>query len=856
MSGYLSRYTPSLMSAETLEAIFVQRQELAAQLMENIIESATTKNKHYALLYGGRGMGKTHLVSLVYHRVRRHAALRNALHIAWLKEEEWGIANYLDLLRAILRALLEEQPGGALAQAAAALTESNPQDAEKEAERLIETHVGDKTLLLIAENLEDIFEALGTDGQERFRAFLQNTGCCTILATSQSLFHGVQVRTSPFYGFFQIHHLPVFGVEDAMALLRNIADRDKDAELRDLLQTPKGRARVRALHHLAAGNPRVYVIFSQFLTAEALDRLVEPLMQTLDDLTPYYQSRMRCLSPQQRKIVEYLCLRRHAVPVAEIAKDNFITHQTASSQLKKLRGFGYVRATAEGRESYYELHEPLMRIALEVKRMRGEPVQLLVEFLRIWYSHDELSSRLDLLRPEAELERAYLTRAIESKRTGENRVLEACLRDYGQFEAQGDYEKALEVTEELLAHDQCAENWERKAWCLSSLNRDEEALQSCEEGLQLEPGNALLWNVKGLLLNNRHSYLDAIKSFNQAIKLNPLTAPVWGHKGHALSMLDRHEEALECYARALEIDPTYTPALRRQGLSLLLVGRTSEALRSLETAIELKPKSPDLLTCNAIILSGIGRACEALEYTARAVDLAPEYSFGWKARAILLGELGQYDEALDCINRAIALGATDSFAFVSRGELHFILGLDAEAIESYEQARRERAPWTPFLDFDYALALMFANRWDAGLEVLENAIKARPKEGAHAKSSPSAMRDLLARTRDVATWEQHIPTWVDVFAKQDALPLLGAAVPHSIRAFHTPQVTAEVARAWRDTWRKLAGGHDALHLPLRLLDAAVAYKEKPGKKPLLGLAVEERKILEDLLRLPQEARVQ
>ena len=54
--------------------------------------------------------------------------------------------------------------------------------------------------------------------------------------------------------------------------------------------------------------------------------------------------------------------------------------------LKKLREMGYVRADQAGRESYYELREPLMRISREVKKLRGEPTRLFVEFLRVWYS--------------------------------------------------------------------------------------------------------------------------------------------------------------------------------------------------------------------------------------------------------------------------------------------------------------------------------------------------------------------------------------------------------------------------------------------------------------------------------------
>jgi hypothetical protein len=56
----LSNFTPSLMSPETLERIFVQREDIAQDLVDRIILSTTTPAKHHALLIGARGIGKTH----------------------------------------------------------------------------------------------------------------------------------------------------------------------------------------------------------------------------------------------------------------------------------------------------------------------------------------------------------------------------------------------------------------------------------------------------------------------------------------------------------------------------------------------------------------------------------------------------------------------------------------------------------------------------------------------------------------------------------------------------------------------------------------------------------------------------
>ena len=63
---FLSRFTPSLMAQEALEALFVQREDLARRITEQIRDSALTPSKHHTLLIGPRGIGKTHFISLIH----------------------------------------------------------------------------------------------------------------------------------------------------------------------------------------------------------------------------------------------------------------------------------------------------------------------------------------------------------------------------------------------------------------------------------------------------------------------------------------------------------------------------------------------------------------------------------------------------------------------------------------------------------------------------------------------------------------------------------------------------------------------------------------------------------------------
>jgi energy-coupling factor transporter ATP-binding protein EcfA2 len=400
-----SRYSPGNMTPEALERLFVGREKLMADVLKKIAASATFKEKHFILLVGPRGVGKTHFVEVLHHRLTTAPAWRKArthLKIAFLNEEEWGVASFLDLLMRILETLEKSdaslRPG---IEGVYSLHERDPARALEAAETLLVEYISRGTLLLICENLKDLFDGLGAEGQQRWRAFIQEHPFWTILATAPMLFAGVQLQSSAFYGFFTIRKLDRLEFEGALDLLKRKAEHEGDPKLTTALDTPVGRARARAIHHLAGGSHRVYVIMSDFLMHQSLDQLAPPFMRMVDDLTPYYQDRVRLLAPQQRKLVEFLAHERRPLVIKNIAKRCLMSQQTAAKQLGELTRLGFVQRTPVGRETYCELAEPLMRICFEVKDRRTEHIELFVEFLRRWFTVPELRSRFEGLRTES-----------------------------------------------------------------------------------------------------------------------------------------------------------------------------------------------------------------------------------------------------------------------------------------------------------------------------------------------------------------------------------------------------------------------------------------------------------------------
>jgi hypothetical protein len=334
-------------------------------------------------------MGKTHFVSLVYHRLKQQPELKGKLLIAWLREEEYGVNSWLYLIVEILRSLGLE--GVKTEEQIARLANLPIRDAEYLADRLLKELIGNQTLLIITENIDQLLFRLGDNEQWKFRSFLQETNCCSILATTPKIAKDTGRKEKPFFGFFTPIHLPLFTHSDGMRMLIKVANLSNNISLVNFLRTAKGEGRSLALHHLSSGNPRIYSLFAQVITEEDLESLWPVVLKILDELTPYYQSLIMNLgqSDDQQKIVAYLTRATKAVTVKEITAQCFISSDsTTSNALKKLRDKGYVISTQYGREVFYELSDVLMRLCLAVKGTRSLACLHCINFLLIWYCSD------------------------------------------------------------------------------------------------------------------------------------------------------------------------------------------------------------------------------------------------------------------------------------------------------------------------------------------------------------------------------------------------------------------------------------------------------------------------------------
>jgi tetratricopeptide (TPR) repeat protein/DNA-binding transcriptional ArsR family regulator len=850
----VSVFTPSLMSAEDLEYIFVQREPLAKDLVKRIVNSTKGSGKEHSLLIGMRGMGKTHMVSLVYHRIRSIPEIQDKILIAWLREEEWGVDSWLDLVMRIFRSITEDKnsaDGNVAQELLDKLRQSGLENAKELATRFLRDLIGKRTLVLIIENMDDLFQGLGEIGQQKFRAFLQEYRCCTVLATTPALFKGVTSREVPFFGFFHRSFLESIEVDEAVKMLGQIASlntvRDDHHDLAVFLQSAQGRARVRAVHHLAGGNPRVYTLFAQFMTRESLDDLVDAFMKMLDDLTPYYQARMKELSNQQRKIVELLVDRRQAVMVKDIGDTCFIDQRAVASQLRELKKKGYVVSNEVGRESFYELREVLMRFCMEVKKFRGRWVELIVDFLKIWYRPDQRQGMLEKFSDSKLINRVDLEQAFLSDDDPTGSI---CRENFRRSLQEQKHSLILQSAEELYSIGVISYFRYQEFISLIRDKKYQEILALMESTKASEFKDAIMG------ADYKKALEKSIESYGRLIAINPGKYAVWFNRGYDLLMLGRYEEAIKSYDKVLAIKPDHYKAWNGRGNALGNLEKYEEAIESCERAIAIKPDYDVAWSNRGIDLAHLGRYEEAIESHDQALAINPNSIESWGRRGYALYSLGQYEEAIESCNRMIAIKPDYVEALHDKGWIYLLWGKYPESINYSEQAidiQPDRYDsWhnkglAQFVTSDYLATLA---TWRQAFKYISNLEVSRYQDPLILIQE--FIEELIPRFTQSPIQQTLLIPLLEIYQQANVITELGAALVNTLHLIVAPTISDHTANQWLALWRTSSLGNEpAMELPLRLMSTAIEYKKDPNKRDRLWLNLpsEERPILDKALKL-------
>ena len=661
-----SRYSPGNMDRESLEALFVGRHDELEDVLTRVMNSVRSLEKHYILLVGPRGSGKTHFLALVHHELMDRFNAGNVLDsvvVASLNEEEWGVASYLDFVVRILRAISDRKPDlHAEIERIYDMFAKDPTEAEAFAIALLRQRTRGKTLLLLCENLVDLFEGLGEEGQKRWRATIQEDGNWTIVASTPSLFAAVALQDHPFYGFFTIRAFRKISFETGLELLAKKAVHEGKSELAQSLRTPLGRARARAIHHLAAGNHRAYIVLSDFLDKESLEDLVDPFMRMVDDLTPYYQDRMRRLAPAQRKIVEHMCLEGKPSTIKDISTPCLMSHQTAAKQIGELESAGFVGRTRVGRNTFCELSEPLMRICVEVKDNKTRHFRLFVDFLRHWFTTRELLQRHAALQHGdhiAILDRVHVEEAVRRLLEDQREPLVDALCDQAKnCSDAGDFSGLAKIQQDLVQKRGNALDYSMWMYALIQNGEHQTALAAAREATAKYPNLDDIQNFGEVEYQLADAYLvdnrpvDALSAIDRAIAVDADNSRYLCLRSEILIRLARLEEAIAAVQALLDAEPDLWHSLKPIVETLMHLKREPEAEARADDLADRSPGDLRALLIASEVYRSRGQLDLALGLADRVLDVDRDRHEARQLRGFILFDMGEFRRASDDLRKS------------------------------------------------------------------------------------------------------------------------------------------------------------------------------------------------------------
>ncbi|MEL6442130.1 MAG: tetratricopeptide repeat protein [Cyanobacteria bacterium J06621_8] len=275
-------------------------------------------------------------------------------------------------------------------------------------------------------------------------------------------------------------------------------------------------------------------------------------------------------------------------------------------------------------------------------------------------------------------------------------------------------ELEFDVTEKLKF-------FQKEFFLLINCNCYQEAIESCNSILKINPEEDIGWLSRGYALGKLERYEEAITDYDKCLEINPEADIVWLSRGYALGKLERYEEAITDYDKCLEINPEKDSAWFCRGDALGELERYEEAISNYDKCLEINPKKDSAWFYRGLILGRLERCEEAISSFDRCLEINPEHDTAWFIRGSALDELERHEEAIVSYDKALIINPNEYFTWSFRGNALSELARYEEAISSFEKGlainSNDDLGW-----YSRACCLAILNRVNLAIESLAKAI--------------------------------------------------------------------------------------------------------------------------------------
>ena len=297
----------------------------------------------YLNICGPAGSGKHHLLILLYKLIADEIHPNPPLNMAFIDQYNWQINHYIDLLTSIKQQLNDTAYKANPTQEHQQLTSQSITEQDLQLEQQIGERLGKQPFILAIADIQQTLSKIGKEGSQKLFKWIAANPQISLLCRSTQAVNDLPFNT--------ITLTPLTPTQAHELLQHNLSD---------IKAPPHSDAKLcsQILYALFAGNGHYYRQFIHLIGQPQLSLLTDQLNYMCQYLAHPIALRIKQLPAQQQQIISLLSTRllqqQGALTVTDIAEQLRMTHQTASSQLKKMRDQQLVNSFKVGRQSYYQ----------------------------------------------------------------------------------------------------------------------------------------------------------------------------------------------------------------------------------------------------------------------------------------------------------------------------------------------------------------------------------------------------------------------------------------------------------------------------------------------------------------------
>jgi len=409
----LSLYNPRDTDPAQLDQLLTGRSALLDEILGDLRQQARGKTRQHWLLRGQRGIGKTHLEGVIYHRVKTTPELAKAYLPLWLGEADvYEVYSAAKLLEKIGERLAEEVKDGTIRERIRNIEGTGDDEmlfAALDELLTAEAKGRQRILLVLVENLDALFERFAPKDRSaqmgQLRSLLLHNPWVLFIGTTPTRYlKGLESPKEPLYAQLKTRDLDRLTELELGELYKRLAVAQGRKDIEEaLFGSGEGALRLRVIHQLTGGLPRSAAMAFTLLQANThgLKPMVEEMRELLEKQTAYFEARLARLASRESAIVTAMALAPRNLTLKEIAARSRLPERTLSTLMDRLEKDGHVRpapgSTGKGKGTYYELSEELFRLWYQYRS--GRPVlEPLVRFIANWFDHQQLEEAARQIR--------------------------------------------------------------------------------------------------------------------------------------------------------------------------------------------------------------------------------------------------------------------------------------------------------------------------------------------------------------------------------------------------------------------------------------------------------------------------